>query len=109
MNMDMDIDIVIESINNSNKDETESESAQNQILTMGSPKIQRTTIDKLELKNKDKPVEIAMNAYKKAVKQRKEIEFYKRLKSKNFRDGIRDGVGKIKIDSTLSNKPNKKR
>lgn len=108
----MDIDILVDVINdNAEKrdDETELEQARNQILGIAQPKIQVTTVDNLDLPGGKKIEEKAMDVYRKAIRERREVEFKKRLNAKSFREGIKDGVGKVKIDNTLSNKPNKKR
>lgn len=112
-----DIEILVDTINNSTETQaetqaetqTELEIAKSQILITIQPKIQMTTIDELDLSKDKKSTEKAMDIYKRAVREKKEIEFNKRLSSRGFRQSIRDGVGKVKVDSTLSNRPNKKR
>lgn len=105
----MDIDMVIDTINNSIEDETETEieTAKNQILGTSLRTVQRITIDKLE--NESKPEERAVDVYKKAIKEGKQIEFNRRLKYAKFKDSLRSGTEKVRGNKTLSNKPQKKR
>lgn len=92
----------------SDEDQTELENAKNQILGIAKPQIETTTIDKIDLPQSSDPREKAMATYKKAIKERKEIEFNKRLKAQEFKNDIRRSASNIKIDNTLSNRPNKK-
>lgn len=105
----MDIDILINTINTTAKkeEETETEILKGQIFVTAKPKIQRVSIDETTLEDENRHEAKAVSTYKKAVKERRQLEFEKRLKSrsKNFRDSVE----KVKIDNTLSNRPNKKR
>ncbi len=111
----MDINIVIDAINSTSEnasntqDETRLEVAKNQILGIVRPQIQITTIDKIDLPKDSEPREKAMATYKKALKEKRDVEFNRRLRAQEFRNNIRNNVGSIKIDNTLSNRPNKRR
>lgn len=108
----MDIDILIDTIINTTENEentTELEKARNQILGIAQPKIQITRIDDIEFPREDRFREKVMNTYRKAIKEEKEVEFDKRVRAKDFLNSIRNGVGDVKINRNLSNKPNKKR
>lgn len=103
----MDIDILINTINTTAKKEEETEILKGQIFVTAKPKIQRVSIDETTLEDENRHEAKAVSTYKKAVKERRQLEFEKRLRSrsKNFRDSVE----KVKIDNTLSNRPNKKR
>lgn len=108
----MDIDILVDAINDNvekRDGETELEQARNQILGIAQPKIQITTVDKLDLSGEKKTKEKAMDAYRRAIREGKNVEFDKRVRAQDFLNRIRNGVGDVKINRNLSNKPNKKR
>lgn len=112
----MDIDILVDVINDTageNEriesefvDMTELEIARNQILGSAKPQIQVTTVD--DIKGDDFKKK-AMDAYIEAKKEGKRIEFDRRVRAQDFKNSIRNGVGNVRIDETLSRRPNKKR
>lgn len=106
----MDIDIIVDEINDINKKDesmTELEIAKKEIF--GIHPMQATTADDVNSSKDNELIKKVTDTYKKAIQEGKKIEFDKRVKARDFRNSIRNGVGNITIDKTLSNKPNKKR